>query len=48
MKFVLVTFNMITGKFENKAGNHMLLIIDVKAAIFVNIAFKQHARLKHG
>jgi hypothetical protein len=39
MKFVFVTSNIITGKFENMARNHMLLIIDVKAAIFCKLCF---------
>ena len=39
IKFVFVTSNMITGKFENMARNHMLLIMNVKAAIFCKHCF---------
>jgi hypothetical protein len=43
-----LTYNMITGKFENMARNHLLLIKDVTDAIFcVNIEVKQHALEKN-
>jgi hypothetical protein len=39
MKFVFVTCFVIIGKFENTVGNHMLIIIDVKAAIVCKLCF---------
>jgi hypothetical protein len=39
MEFVFVTCNMIIGKFENMVKKHMLLIIDVKAAIVCKHCF---------